>query len=155
MNRKKLVIERVFNAPIEKVWHAITTPDMLVKWWYPNGMSNSHISVDLCEGGKFRYCFSNQSGKAFWGIGIYQTIDEPAYLSYLDNFTDENGNAVPPSYYGMPGDEVIPTLVEFTFSSDGDRTQFTLTMENLFDEKITRGMTQGWNSMFDHLKSEL
>lgn len=153
---KTLIIERSFNAPIEKVWDAFTNPEVLRVWFTPPAMSNSFISTELKEGGLFRYCFKmNEGGVEFWGRGIYQKIDAPNYLSYLDTFTDADGTVVPPSYFGMPGDEIVETLAEFFFTSNGDTTSLKLVGENPFDEKMTADMTAGWNGMFDNLVREL
>lgn len=151
-----LTIERVFNSPIDNVWDAFINPEVLKQWFAPPTMSNSYISAEVKEGGLFRYCFKmNEGGKEFWGRGIYEKIDAPNYLSYRDSFTDADGNDVPPAYYGITGDEIIETLVEFFFISDGDKTTLKLVGENPFDEKMTADMTDGWNGMFDNLAKEL
>lgn len=148
---KTLTITRTFSAPIDTVWNAFTNADTLKKWWAPPGMTCSHASINLAEGGLFRYCFQGEDGKEFWGRGVYQTIKKPKVLSYLDTFTDSEGTPVPPSYFGMEGDEVVETLAEFHFHEDGDRTTMTLTGENYFDDAMTEEMTKGWNGMFDNL----
>jgi uncharacterized protein YndB with AHSA1/START domain len=155
MKKKKLIIERMFNARIEKVWAAFTTPDILSKWWSPTGMTNYHASTDVQEGGEFRYCFESSEGEKYWGKGIYQKIKEPIYLSYIDNFTDPDGNPVSPSYYGIPGDAPAPTLVVFEFTARGNKTDMRITGENPYDDSMTESMTQGWNSMFDKLVDRL
>lgn len=155
MKRKRLVIERTFDAPVETVWDAFTTPEILATWWSPAGMTNSFISAEVRTGGEFRYCFRSSDGKEFWGNGIYVTIRPPTFLSYIDNFTDENGKPVPPSHYGIPGDELTQSLVEITLTRDGARTHLTISAENPFDDTMTEPMTQGWNSMFDKLRDKL
>jgi uncharacterized protein YndB with AHSA1/START domain len=35
MNNKDLVIEKTFNAPVEKVWKAITDLDQMKQWYFP------------------------------------------------------------------------------------------------------------------------
>jgi len=155
MKNKKLVIERTFNAPISKVWAAFTTPEILAKWWSPAGMTNYHASTDVREGGEFRFCFASSEGKKYWGKGVYRTINELTYLSYLDYFTDSDGKPVPPSHYGNPGDDPSPTLVEFEFAAKGDKTEMRITGENPYDDSMTENMTQGWNSMFDKLVDRL
>jgi len=146
MKKKKLIIDRTFNAPIDKVWAAFTNPEILAKWWSPAGMMNYHTSTDVREGGEFRYCFESS---------VYQTINEPTYLSYIDNFTDSDGTPVPPAHYGIPGDVPVPTLVEFVFTAKGDKTDMRITGENPYDDSMTENMTQGWNSMFDKLVDRL
>lgn len=58
---------------------------------------------------------------------MYQTIEQPKFLSWLDTFTDSKGNPVPSSHYRMPG-------------------------ENPYDDSILESMTKGWNGMFDKLE---
>ena len=150
---KTLTIERDFNAPIEKVWQAFTDPELLRKWWSPPGMSNSFISTEVKEGGMFRYCFkADEGGMEFWGRGIYTKIDEPNYLAYKDSFTDAEGNDVPAAHYGIPGDEIVETLVEFFFTEEDGKTYLKMVGENPFDEGMTEEMTKGWNGMFEKLQ---
>lgn len=151
MTHNKLTIDRKFNAPIDRVWEALTKSEILAKWWSPAGMTNCHASADLRQGGEFRYCFESSEGVKYWGKGVYKTINEPACLSYMDYFTDADGHPVPPSHYGIPGDKIIPTLVEFTFAERGEQTSMRITGDNPFDASVTEEMTKGWNSMFDKL----
>lgn len=152
---EKIIIERKFNAPIEKIWKEFTTATLLKNWWSPETMNNSFVSVDLKVGGLFRFCFKDANNKEFWGRGKYQEINEPTYFSYLDTFTDAEGNVVPPSYFGMPGDKIIESLVEFELSTEGATTAMKLIMDNYYDTAMTADMVKGWNSMFDKLAKNL
>ena len=152
---KTLNIERIFSAPMEKVWEAFTTAEQLKKWWSPPEMEVANISVDLKKDGLFRYCFKGTDGKEYWGRGRYQTIDKPTYLSYLDTFTDAEGKPVPPSYFGMPGGEILETLVEFSLSEEDGQTKMKMVGENPFDEAMTADMRKGWEGMFDKLEEFL
>lgn len=152
---EKVIIKRKFNAPIEKIWKEFTTATLLKKWWSPETMNSSYMTVDFNVGGLFRFCFKDANDKEFWGRGIYQKINEPTYFSYLDTFTDAEGNVVPPSYFGMEGDEIIESLVEFEFSIEGETTAMKITMDNYYDSTMTEDMIKGWNSMFDKLTKNL
>jgi uncharacterized protein YndB with AHSA1/START domain len=150
MNR--LIIERSFSAPIEKVWEALTKEDELRKWWCPFSMEASHISADLKKGGVFGYCFSDSNGKEFWGRGVYQAIEKPNFLSFLDTFTDSKGNPVPSSYYGMSGTKIVESIVEFTLSGENGVTMMKMEGDNPHDDSILEDMRKGWDSMFDKLE---
>jgi len=152
---KKLTIERSFSVPIEKVWEALTSAEMLKKWWSPEGLESSHISVDLKKGGVFGYCHKTSDGKEFWGRGIYQTIEQPKYLSWLDTFTDAQGNPVPSSHYGMAGEEIVEALVEFSLTINNGVTTMTMVGDNPHDDSILEEMKKGWNGMFDKLEKLL
>lgn len=150
-----LTIERSFSAPIEKVWEGFTNPDKLKKWWAAPGMESSYISVDLKKGGVFRYCHKGPDGKEFWGRGIYQTIEQPKFLSFIDTFTDSQGNPVPSSYYGMDGKEVVESLVEFKLTVENGITKMEMVGENPHDDSILEDMKKGWNGMFNKLETLL
>ncbi len=149
---KKMTLERSFSAPIEKVWEALTNADKLKKWWSPPGFKASGISVDLKKGGIFGYCFKGSEDQEFWGRGVYQTIEQPKFLSWLDTFTDSKGNPVPSSHYGMPGEEIIESLVEFRLTAENDITTMNMVGENPYDDSMLEDMIKGWNGMFDKLE---
>ena len=149
---KKLTLERSFSAPIEKVWEALTNADKLKKWWCPPNFEATGISVDLKKDGIFGYCFKNSKGQEFWGRGVYQTIEQPKFLSWLDTFTDSKGNPVPSSHYGMPGEEIVESLVEFSITTENGITTMKMVGENPHDDSMLESMTKGWNGMFDKLE---
>ena len=67
MNANKgVVIERVFDAPRDAVYRAWTKPDLIAKWWGPEGFSAPSINVDLRVGGK--YVLPCMAQKALNGI---------------------------------------------------------------------------------------
>jgi uncharacterized protein YndB with AHSA1/START domain len=155
LKMKKLTLEKTFPAPVERVWEAFVTPDLLKVWWAPPGMHCTHPRVDLRPGGLLHYCFQGEGETAFWGRGIYQLIQAPHFLSFLDSFADEQGHAVPPVHYGMPGDEVRESLVEFQFRREGPHTRMTATMDNPYGSEMTEQMIEGWHGMFDKLVAML
>lgn len=151
----QVTLERSFSAPIEKVWEALTNTDKLKKWWSPADMEASYISVDLKKGGIFRYCMKGSNGKEFWGRGVYQIIEQPKLLSFLDTFTDSQGNPVPSSHYGIPGEEIVESLVEFSLTEENGITTMTMVGDNPHDDSMLEDMTKGWNGMFDKLEELL
>lgn len=156
---KTFTIERTINAPIEKVWEAFTNPLLLKQWYSPEGATSPVFEAEVKEGGRFRYFHKMDDGTfACWGRGIYQKIQAPTYISFRDCFTDEEGNEVPSSYYGMTDsrcNEITDVLVEFFFTAQGEQTKLKMVQENPFDEKMASDMTEGWNSMFNKLGSTL
>lgn len=76
---KTLVIERVFDAPVEKVWAAWTEPEQIKNWWGPEGYSAPDIQIDLREGGKYLYCMRGPAGPGgpivdAWSGGEFKEI---------------------------------------------------------------------------------
>src|SRR4051812_30276601 len=50
-----IVIERIFDAPREKVWKAWTEPEHIKHWWGPKDFTAPHAKNDLHVGGKYLY----------------------------------------------------------------------------------------------------
>src|ERR1700745_4154100 len=98
-----LVIERVFDAPRALVWRAWTEPEMIKRWWGPETFTAPEVRVDLRVGGKCVFWMRSSEGQYFWSTGTYLEIVPQEKIVVTDSFADENGNPVPPSHYGMPG----------------------------------------------------
>lgn len=53
--KKRIVLERTFDAPIADVWELWTTKDGLESWWGPEGFRVEVHELDLRVGGRLRY----------------------------------------------------------------------------------------------------
>ena len=146
------MITRNFNAPRECVFKAWTDGEHLSRWFAPQGFTAPYCTADLRVGGSFRFCMRSPDGKDFWGKGVYREVVEPERISYTDFFTDQDGNQVPPSYYGMSDSHPLETKVKVTFDEDRGRTRLTLRHAVPEDFEERDEMQQGWNQMFDKLE---
>ena len=150
-----LVITRIFDAPRERVWKACTDPGEMKKWWGPKGFTTPVLSADLRIGGAFRYCMRSPEGKDYWGTGVYREIVPGKRLVYTDSFSDEKGNVVPATYYGMNAEIPLEMLVTITFEDEDGGTKVTLRHAGMPPGPDRDGATQGWNEMFDKLVTRL
>jgi uncharacterized protein YndB with AHSA1/START domain len=89
---KKLKVVREFEAPVEKVWKAWTTPEILDEWWAPKPWKAKTISMDLREGGRWFYYMQGPDGSRHYCIVNYQSITPNKAFSGDDAFADEHGN---------------------------------------------------------------
>jgi uncharacterized protein YndB with AHSA1/START domain len=55
MQDLQMTIGRSFNAPPEAVWRAWTDPDILPRWFGPEGISCDTKEIDLRDGGVWRF----------------------------------------------------------------------------------------------------
>ena len=51
VEKKDLVITRVFDAPLEQVWKAWSSAGDVMRWWGPTGFSCPLAEIDFREGG--------------------------------------------------------------------------------------------------------
>ena len=154
---EKLVITRVFDAPRERVWKALTESTELKRWWGPRGFTSPVYDIDLRPGGEYLACMRAPDGKEYWSRGVFCEVMPPERLIMTDSFADEHGNSVPASYYGMSGDWPMEMVVTLTLEEEGDKTKLTLVHSGLggISETDRRNMEQGWDESFDKLEGFL
>ncbi len=124
---RTLVIERVFDAPRDLVWKVWTEPEHIMRWWGPEHYTCPVAKVDLRVGGKYLYCMRDEQGKDNWSAGAYLEIVPPERMVVSDYFSDEHGNKVPASQFGLPGDWPDEMIVTVTFDElPGGKTKLTV-----------------------------
>ena len=149
--QREIVITRVFDAPRELVWKAWTDPELLGQWWGPKGFTSPVNKIDLRVGGKYLSCMRSPEGQDFWSTGVYREIVPPERLVCTDSFADADGNPVPASYYGMPGEWPAEAVITLTLEDEGGKTKLTLRHAGLpADENADMAQT-GWAESLDKL----
>ena len=151
----ELVITRLFDAPRELVFKAWTEPEHFVQWWGPHGFSTPHCTIDLREGGKLFYCMRSAEYGDLWCGGVFQEIDPPSRLVFVDYFADQQGNPVPPSTYGMGEGMSNETLVTVLFEEEDGKTRMTLTHAIPSSSPEQAGAIEGWSQSFERLATHL
>jgi uncharacterized protein YndB with AHSA1/START domain len=147
---KPLVIERVFDAPVELVWKAWTDPEQVKKWWGPREYSCPVAEIDFRVGGKNFNCMRGPDGNDIWSIGVYKEIVPLKRFVVTDSFADKDGNVVPATHYGMP-EMPLEMLITVTFEDLGGKTKMTMTHEGLPVGDMISGANEGWGQSFDKL----
>jgi uncharacterized protein YndB with AHSA1/START domain len=155
---QSLTIERVFDAPLEKVWQAWTEPEQIKKWWGPNDFTAPSIENDLRVGGKAIYAMRGPKGsewdKVMYSGGIYKEVVPLKKIVVTDSFTDKDGNIIAGSEYGMPADFPRELLVTVTFADVGGKTKLMIKHEG-FPAGQDYGAKAGWNESLDKFADSL
>ncbi|NJD22337.1 MAG: SRPBCC domain-containing protein [Melioribacter sp.] len=153
---KELIITRIFNAPRKLVWKAWTEPEHLMRWWGPKNFTCPVCKIDFRIGGKYHSCMKSAEGQEYWSTGTYKEIIPLERIVCTDSFADEKGNAVPASYYGMPGDDwPMELTVTITFEDLGNKTKMTLTHVGIPAGQMKEMTGASWNESFDKLADSL
>lgn len=164
-NQKGIEIIRVFDAPREMVWKAWTEPELIKKWWGPEGFSAPSIKVDLKVGGKYIFAMHGPAGsewdKDMYSAGVYKEIVPHEKLVVTDYFSDEEGNKMTPDKQGMDVDfpEEMTVTVLFEEMEDG-KTKLSINYpkpetEAQMEAMLKSGMKEGWASSLDKLEKSL
>ncbi len=163
--KKGIKIERVFDAPRGLVWRAWTEPEMVKRWWGPEGFTAPSIQIDLRVGGKYIFCMHGPTGSEFdkdlYSAGVYKEIVPKKKLAVSDYFSDAEGNIIDPTVYGMNADMPKEMDVVVTFEdAEGGKTRLTIEYprpesEEKFQAMLNSGLEEGWNSSLDKLAGNL
>ena len=150
-----VVIRRVFDLPVSKVWQALTEPEGFRKWWGPKGFTCPFSKMEARVGGKYLNCMRGPDGKEFWSTGVVKEFKPGKKLVISDHFSDENGNIKSASDdYGMPGDWPMDFLITFELEEADSATKLKLRHEGIPEESHD-DCVKGWNESFDKLEETI
>jgi uncharacterized protein YndB with AHSA1/START domain len=148
---KTLVITRIINAPLERVWRALTEPELIRQWWGPEHFTSPAAQVDFRVGGKYLFAMRDPEGKDYWSTGVYREIAPMERFVYTDSFADAAGNVISPAEYGMGDDFPVETTVAVELEDLGGRTRLTLTNTGMPRNEMFEMTRAGWSTSLDKL----
>jgi len=128
MNPMKITVEALVEAPIEKVWHAYTSPDDIKQW---NAASDdwhtTQATVDLRVGGAFSSRMEAKDGSfGFDFAGTYTEVIPNQRIAYA--FGDRTG------------------VVEFLPDTRGVTVRVTFDAETVYPVEQQR---EGWQAILN------
>lgn len=124
---REITLTRLFDAPRQLVFDAMTRPEHVRRWW---GILDERYSVHVCEidlrpGGAWRFVGRGPQGE-FAFRGVYREIAAPDRLVYTE------------IYEPFPGDGSLVTTV---FTDEQGKTRVSIT--SLYPTKEVRDMVLG------------
>jgi len=139
---EEIRLTRLFNAPRQLVFEAMTKPEHVRQWWgrLGDGYSVPVCEIDLRVGGQWRFVNRHPEGEAAF-YGEYREIMPPSRLVFTEIFEQ------------FP-DSVSVVTAEFT--DEGGRTRLTATVRypsrDVRDMVIASGMSRGAGISYDRLE---
>ena len=138
---REIVMTRIFDAPRDLVFKALTTPALLKRWFGPHGWTLTECEVDLRVGGAWRFFSHGPGGRTMGMRGVYREIARPERIQYTESFDEfvQHGSAL-----------ITTTLVE-----QNGKTTLTTTMlyasRESRDAVLKSGMERGVAAGYDRL----
>lgn len=71
---RELRIQKIIDAPVEKVWEAWTNPEHLVSWWAPNGFTTTIHKMNVAEGEEWLMTLQGPDGKNYPNKSIFRKV---------------------------------------------------------------------------------
>jgi uncharacterized protein YndB with AHSA1/START domain/DNA-binding transcriptional ArsR family regulator len=137
---REIHIERVFDAPRDRVFAVYTDPKLIPEWWGPRDTTTIVDQMDVRPGGSWRFVIRNADGTETGFRGTYREVTPPERI--VQTFEWE----------GMPGHVSVDTA---TFEDLGDRTKVTTISQFHTPEErdgmLASGMERGLNETYARL----
>jgi len=136
------IVEEIdIQAPAERVFAALTSPEERVKWWGAEGrFRTTHAESDLRAGGKWLMRGIGLGGRPFTIQGVYRQVDRPRLLVF--------------TWLPSWQDDPIETLVRFELVERDGVTTVRLTHSGLVTES-SRAQHRGWPDILARLNSHI
>jgi uncharacterized protein YndB with AHSA1/START domain len=141
---EQILIAREFDAPKHLVYTAITTPELVKRWWNAKRGEVTICEIDLRVGGSWRYVMIADGGFEVGFHGEYREIVTNERIVSTEVFE------------GAPGGDENGTLNTVTLTENDGRTVMTTLVQaptkEIRDAIIESGMEAGMQDAMDLLE---
>lgn len=138
-----LQLQRIFPVSPETLFDWVTTPDKLLKWWGPEGVSIPEHNLDLSRTGPWHSVMQNSDGQRFHVSGQVTHVDVPKSVGFTWAWHDEDGSRGAESH------------VTFTVAAAGDGAMLLIDHRDLDGDEIAVRHEEGWTSTLRKLEAQL
>jgi uncharacterized protein YndB with AHSA1/START domain len=137
-----LRIERSFDAPVEKVFEAWTSEEVMRRWFHGRpDLETPTAEVDLRVGGRIRVVMRNPAtGDEYGATGEYTEIEPARRLAFTWIWDDDPAN---------------PQMIELEFSEQDGVTTVVMVNSGIPTEGRRASQQDGWSVCFDNLDHAL
>jgi uncharacterized protein YndB with AHSA1/START domain len=138
---EQILITREFDAPRHLLWQAMTSPELVKRWWGGERGEVTIAEIDLRVGGGWRYVLAAHGGFEVGFHGEYLELEPHERIVSTEVFE------------GMPDAHSVNTM---TLTEAGGRTTLTTLVQHTSKEHrdghVNSGMELGMQEAFDALE---
>jgi uncharacterized protein YndB with AHSA1/START domain len=142
---RELVLERIIDAPREKLYACWTTPELMPQWFCPKPWTVSNVRMDVRTGGNTYLEMNGPNGEVVPQPGVYLEVIPNEKIVFTDAFTETWKPSAKPF--------MVATV---TFEDLGDgKTRYRAVARHWTAEDKTAheqmGFHEGWGIVADQL----
>ena len=134
----RLHLERAVAAPRDVVFRMHTEPDLMARWWGPQGFTAPSVELDVRVGGAYRIEMQPSEGDAFFLAGEFIEVEAPKRLSYTFR-------------YELPDRDDRETVVVFALDDHDKSTSVSVDQGDFLTEARLALHRQGWTQSLERL----
>ena len=149
--RRRITIERSFQAPVEEVWRLWTTRDGIESWWGPDGFAVKVRKLDVRRGGELFYdmtAIAPEQIEFLKKAGMPLTT--PSRITFVEVVPMRRLAFTQVADF-IPGVKPYEVAHSVDFETSGQSVRMVLTMDAMHDDYWTKMATMGWENEFDRL----
>jgi uncharacterized protein YndB with AHSA1/START domain len=151
--RKRISLERVYQADVQDVWDLWTTKEGIESWWGPGGFAVTVRKLDLRPGGELLYVMTAiDPPQVEFMKKAGMPLSHDARITFTEIVPRRRLAYIHLADF-IPGVDPydVATVVELHPSERGVR--MVLTFDAMHDEEWTRRATMGWESELSKLEA--
>lgn len=130
-----LELNRRFDAPPDRLFRAMTEPELIRRWFGPEGTRCDAVEVDLRVGGAWSVDCADSDGKPYRFSGVYREIERPHRLVKT---------------WILPVTRA-ETVVTLEFRPNGEGTALSLHHDGFPEAEFRDRHGEGWSGSLDKL----
>ncbi len=155
---RHLVLTRVFDVPVERVWKALTTSGQVKRWWGATGFTVPVAEMDLRKGGSSLVSMqapAEMGGGVLYNTWEYTRIVPNERLEFILRFTDRDRRALDPRDLGVPGDVPAEVPHVIALRDLGNTTEMTYAEYSYTTDEAREISRAGLEQVLDKLADVL
>jgi uncharacterized protein YndB with AHSA1/START domain len=138
-----LRVERVLDAPPERIYAAWTDPAVLRRWWAAQpDWTTADATTDVRVGGRYRLSMKDADGGIRSVAGEYIEVEPPRRLKYSWAWERHGASEAVGSV----------TVVTVEFVAEGSGTRVILEQRGFVTEPDRDSHDEGWRGCLDNLE---
>ena len=142
----ELVLDRLLDAPREKLYRCWTEAELMKPWFCPQPWSVSHVETNVRPGGSSLIVMNGPNGEVMPNRGVYLEVVPNEKLVFTDAFTSA----------WVPSEK--PFMVcELTFADEDGKTRYRAVAWHWSEEDMKihqqMGFEEGWGIVATQLEA--
>ncbi|MEO7993372.1 MAG: SRPBCC domain-containing protein [bacterium] len=160
----EFTLTRLFDAPRDLVWAALTEAGHIKQWWGPRGITIPRAEVDLRVGGTQLIVMKApevepHNGREFAQSGHFLVVEPTSKLVYQFDWNEELRAMIKKAHYAPGVEPGHPPVVTILLEDRGAQTLASLTVTYEFtadrDVAMKSGTLDGWKGSLEKLADYL